>query len=715
MRNPSIYESNSVEFQYSDLRLDSKLDARDLVESIHVQVTNDLGLHESCISGVHFLPNENWPQRVKIYCTDTDSKETLLQKGLNLYGGHVKLFEPGQGVKKVEIKNVPGHMPSYLIREVLENFGNIIQFRQEKYKLRSGRQLDWTTGHRIAWMREVESLPPIIKVRFNDKEIMLNVWHYGQTDKYCRHCKDIVAKDHTCPNAPVKKCFDCGSLNHFKSECPVGKTCFTCGGKDHISSLCPYGNKKSTDKQTLGNFFKAGGKENLNKLNPSSRSETFTVGATGNSSDLNPKPRSETKESKGKSPDVPNIESDEEFPAMGKVTHIVGKVRETARPDKSTEKDQEKVSSAKEGTQVGGRKKTKLQRKRGRQRTGYISPLITNYMKVYDETELGSCYDTDEEHFGSGAEESQEEHTQDNTPGKPEVTVKVIDPNGAELVNDGSNTEEVDNKVVGNIEEDSKEEYRTREETEDMEVDDTRKNIVNVVAFGGSNCGHLEEFLKGDDEISIRPRVLHEGGLKVAGVTQKIDEIGDDEAKRDLKYIAMHVGSANFPYNENEDQELMVGQYLAQLYELDTRCPKAEIVVCSIPLRMEHYPSTVQKQINSQINGFNIKLREMADKIGRVHYCNTVPYLTDKEGPCPELYRKPEFDPNGIHLNDIGKMQLAKAITEEFKRIIQHQAVKQKENKEVEESVAQISIREKSSEVLSNGEMNSSANIGRHV
>ena len=83
-----------------------------------------MGLLEASILGVHFLPTENWPQRVKIFCHDSETKDTLKQRGLDLFGGHVKVFEPGQGVKKVEIKNVPGHMPSHLIKDVLEGFGN---------------------------------------------------------------------------------------------------------------------------------------------------------------------------------------------------------------------------------------------------------------------------------------------------------------------------------------------------------------------------------------------------------------------------------------------------------------------------------------------------------------------------------------------------------------------------------------------------------------
>ena len=127
----------------------------------------------------------------------------------------------------------------------------------------------------------------------------------------------------------------------------------------------------------------------------------------------------------------------------------------------------------------------------------------------------------------------------------------------------------------------------------------------------------------------------------------------------------------------------------------------------------------VQKQINEQIRGFNVKLREMADKIQRLHYCNTVPYLTDKDGPCPELYRKQEFDPNGVHLNDVGKMELAKAITEEFKRLIQRQSAVVKpagmEAVGAGEAGNEVRALDRSSEIVCSEELNSSSSNGRHV
>ena len=238
-----------------------------------------------------------------------------------------------------------------------------------------------------------------------------------------------------------------------------------------------------------------------------------------------------------------------------------------------------------------------------------------------------------------------------------------------------------------------------------------------LLLWGDLNCEHLEHFLKGDEEINLRPRVLYEGGLKVTGVTQKVDEIGDDAKQKEVEIIAMHVGSSNFPYEEHEDQEMMLGQYLQQLSEIDRKCPNAEIIVCSIPRRIEHYKSTVQKSINGQINSFNAKLRETADDSPRVHFCNTIPYLTDKDGPCPALYKSPEFDPNGVHLNDSGKKELSKAITEEIKRIMQRKPPQQQENmvEKVEEGVAQITFREKASEVLSTEGTNPSTPDTRHV
>ena len=719
-------EENSLEFQYSDLRFDRKVEPRDLVEKIHSHVTIDIGLHEDRVIGVHFLPTENWPQRVKIYCKDSESKDTLKQRGLDLYGGHIKLFEPGHGVKKVEIKNVPGHMPSHLIKEILGEFGHIVQFRHEKYRLRSGRQIEWTTGNRIAWMREVENMPPIIKVQWNSKEVVLNVWHYGQTDKFCRHCKDIVSKDHQCHNAPQKKCFECGSPSHLKGDCP-GLSCFKCGEKGHIAPSCPNG----IVKESFVNKFSGKVKPGFNSA--------FHSGATGNSKDINPPPQTAGTDKNGKEQQV-NIDSEEEFPGL--------KHTEVSRKAKGNEEKgelKEEVSNGNSGKlkKTSPGKKTRRRRKRTRVRTGYVPSLITDFLKANspkstDETDFASCVETDEENTDEVDEqETPEVHEQDEpelvTEGEAkeesgngagvDITITPPEDENTETVTvqqkeekDTQNTEELKDNIT--VKQGEQRSMETEEELKNMDVDDIAQNGVEMVMFGGSNCEDLEKYLTGDDGIKIKPRVLFEGGLRIDKITDKLDEVGDETKKKEIKLVGVHVGSADFPYDGLEDQELKLGQYLGQLMEIDRACPGVSIVICSIPLRIQHYPSQLQKTINDQIQGFNIKLKEIADRSPRIRFCNTFPYLADKDGPSPALYRMQETDPNGVHLNQTGKQELAKAIAEEVKSIVRQrsagQAVVQGEQL-AEPVIQEVRPRTRSAEAVGTEEIISSHSDTRHV
>ena len=231
------------DFQYADLRLSTKIDFEDLVETIELHIKNDTSMSVDDILGVHPIPNRNWTQRVHIYCKDIESKQSLMQIGLDLYGKHIDLDEPGRGIHKVEIQNAPGHMPDFLIKAELDQYGTISQFRNETYKFKSGRKINWTNGKRVAWMKGIKDLPPIITVVWRSKPYELKIWYYGQTDRFCRFCREIVAKDHVCDQAPVKRCHHCSSDRHLRDECPVmnGQSppkCSKCDEPGHEASDC---------------------------------------------------------------------------------------------------------------------------------------------------------------------------------------------------------------------------------------------------------------------------------------------------------------------------------------------------------------------------------------------------------------------------------------------------------------------------------------------
>ena len=704
-------EENSVEFQFSDLRLDTKIDPKELVENIHSHVLNDIGLLESDVSGVHFLPNENWPQRVKIYCNNSDTKDTLIQRGLGLYGRHIRLFEPGQGIKKIEIKNVPGHMPSSMIKPILETFGQIVSFRHEKHRLASGRQIEWTTGNRLAWMRDVENMPPIIKIKWQGKDILLNVWHFGQVDKYCRHCKDIVPKDHQCPNIPQRKCFGCGSLNHKRDECPVGKVCYHCGQSGHIALRCPdkdkpkansiFTNKTNQVNRVLGHTsFVNGKKDTLFSQQP------LSEGATGNSRDLNPPPPHRNIQTPGKrqrsSGDSLDINSEDEFPKVGQT-----------EKDVKGKKDLQTSSRQRSHT---GSKKNKKRRKKTQQRSGLQS--ITSFLKPQKDQpetlqnsiiESESCYETDDEldvHSDVDTDDEEKKLNEGQEKGNPgnedkeKIAVTITSPGGNDVTVD-LNDKEHDQEVI-----------EVSKGIQSMEVDTAEEEKVKVTVFGGSNCENLQAYLTGDEEIKIESKVVFEGGLKFAGISKKIDELGVEHDKNEDDYIVCHVGSSDFPLNTPEELDLKHGQYREQLSKIDTEWHGKHIIMCSVPLRIGSTP--VHQVINSQVTGFNKKTQSDGDRYPRLHYCNTVPYLVDKEEVCPDLYKKPDIDPYGVHFNEAGKKEVAKAITDCIKEIAKGRK-KIPLPVQVSPAAVEVTHRERASEIVCSEELCSSPATMRNV
>ena len=227
-----------LEFQYADLRLEKKVDFNDLVETINLHIRGDTPLNEDDILGVHPIPNRNWTQKVHIYCKDENTKDVLMQRGLDIFGKHVDLDEPGRGIHKVEIQNAPGHMPDFVIKSQLDKYGSISQFRHEVHRFKSGRKTNWTNGIRVAWMKGVKDLPPVIQVEWQRKSYDLKIWYYGQTERFCRFCRTIVPKDHVCDMAPKKRCHHCSSDKHLQQDCPLAQTCFKCGEKGHNAPEC---------------------------------------------------------------------------------------------------------------------------------------------------------------------------------------------------------------------------------------------------------------------------------------------------------------------------------------------------------------------------------------------------------------------------------------------------------------------------------------------
>lgn len=224
----------TLDFQVAELG--QRIDVPNLIENLYRDIVGKVD--EADVVGIQVLP-PYWPRRVEILCAHQTAKDSLLVTGLDVYGKHIELSEPGNSRVKVVIKGAPLETPNDKLRSWLEQFGTVLEFRNEHHVI-GGNPTRWRTGVRFAYMINLaEAIPPMAKIPIDETEISVTIWHYGQTHRRCRWCKTMVPKDHECDRMPERKCFNCGSGDHMRNECPVGRCCYKCGQEGHVARLCP--------------------------------------------------------------------------------------------------------------------------------------------------------------------------------------------------------------------------------------------------------------------------------------------------------------------------------------------------------------------------------------------------------------------------------------------------------------------------------------------
>ena len=179
--------------------LEQRVEIKDLVDQLYEDIVTKVD--ENDVVGVQAVP-QRWPRKVRIVCAHQAAKDCLMIQGLNIYGRHVELNEPGNGVIKVVIQDAPIEMPNNTLKAWIEQYGVVTEFRNE-HAIYQNKRLNWRTGVRFAYMLQLkESVPPSAKLPFEGGEITISACHYGQTHRRCRWCKYIVPKDqHECTSS----------------------------------------------------------------------------------------------------------------------------------------------------------------------------------------------------------------------------------------------------------------------------------------------------------------------------------------------------------------------------------------------------------------------------------------------------------------------------------------------------------------------------------
>ena len=666
----------SLEFQYADLDLDEKLPADELVTAIHYNIVDEMQIDTYKIVGVHLMPVRR-PVRVMIYCTDRETKDSLKIRGLNIFGSHIKFDEPGQGFKRIEVQNAPGYLPLPFIKAELAKYGKVVQLRDATHKLKTGQKTQWTTGTKIAFMRGVKALPPVVTVTWAGKPYKLNIWYYGQDDMECRFCKEIVKKGHQCDLAPPKRCFSCGQWGHMKGECTTGQSCFICGEKDHISPDCPNSSRNKKQPEKVYPIF-----------DKSKQKSTPAISQT-------PVLPKDVKKHQRPVPKF-DIHDTSSFPSMS--TGATGHQSKTASAERRT-----RTSTSDTDVKEGGHKPTRKQRKSRRVRKGYA----TGGEPETDESGEEDDYTSDSDGISSDEEGSQ-------VSSDILITVTKPSPKSGEESNEESTSQEIINREEKSDTEAKMEEIKTAEESgeeseneeEPMDVAEDKPYCVEVVAVGGSNCKKLHTNLAGDAEMQIKPTVLCEPGLMIEGMSGLVSQLSPEEGSK-VKLVVVHVGTCNFPIQNVLGLEFMYFVYEKQLKNVRALCPNAHIIISSIIPRSGDTPAVLE--INEQVRQMNERLVSLTDSKEHLHLCNNDSYLLDEQKKVErKFYRSNDRD--GVHLNRTGRNALAEALGSRIKEvaITFNLCVKQPESKHLSPV--------RSAEVMSSmEEVVSSSTSHRHV
>ena len=102
----------------------------DVITEIFTEITKLVTVSD--ITGVQLIP-KRWPHRVEILCANEKSKDILQETGLNIQNKFFELSEPGQGRIKVTIDDAPLDLSNSVLKDILNDCGNVLRCRCAKW------------------------------------------------------------------------------------------------------------------------------------------------------------------------------------------------------------------------------------------------------------------------------------------------------------------------------------------------------------------------------------------------------------------------------------------------------------------------------------------------------------------------------------------------------------------------------------------------------
>ena len=173
---------------------------------------------------------------------------------------------------------------------------------------------------------------------------------------------------------------------------------------------------------------------------------------------------------------------------------------------------------------------------------------------------------------------------------------------------------------------------------------------INVALLGTSNCRYVN--IPSDADLTIDVSSVIVGGLKIKGANSKLCTV-EPEKLKSLHAVVLHVGSTDFQVNSQEEFDGKYMEYVEEVVAISGKCPKATILMSSIPPRK----GDLNSRINRQIRLFNAKLLALAQNEPNLVHIDNDAHLTESGQTVNYMYKV--HDENNIHLNKRGKQSLA--------------------------------------------------------
>ena len=183
------------------------------------------------------------------------------------------------------------------------------------------------------------------------------------------------------------------------------------------------------------------------------------------------------------------------------------------------------------------------------------------------------------------------------------------------------------------------------------------KPVIKAYLAGDSNSHDLPlGGVHSDDSMALDVTKCTQGGLKVGQANTTITNLPGDSNLEQYTAVILHVGSCDFPVDEDADIDRLFNEYVEMLGTTNRRFINARVFISGIPPRRGY----LNCKMNRDIATMNAKLEALANTDDGLSFVNNMVFLADDNATLDGLFsHKPEDD---IHLSPDGKSRVASAL-----------------------------------------------------